>query len=70
MGGEVNIRLTNRALLLALAALGLVWLLGHATRIFVVLFIAVLLATSVSTAANRLARWRVRRSTAGGHSAM
>lgn len=61
MSGEVNIRLTNRALLLVLFALGLVWLLLHATRIFVILFIAILLAASVSTAAGRLSRGRLSR---------
>lgn len=64
MNGEVNIRLTNRALLVVLFALGFVWLLLHATRIFVILFIAILLAASVSTAAERLSRWRIRRGVA------
>ena len=64
MDGELNLRLTNRGLLLLLAALGFVWLLGHATHIFVVLFLAVLLAAAVSTTANRLARYRVKRAVA------
>jgi len=35
MGGELQLRLTNRALLLVLAVFGGLWLLGHATRILV-----------------------------------
>ncbi len=61
MQGEVNVRLTNRAILLVLGALGLIWLLFHATHIVVVLFIAILLATAVSSAANYLERFRVSR---------
>lgn len=61
MKGEVNIRLTNRALFIVLGALALLWLLAHATHIFVVLFIAVLLASSVSIAATRLERYGVKR---------
>lgn len=61
MQGEVNIRLTNRAIFLVFGVLALVWLLSHATRIAVVLFIAILLATAVSSAANRLERYRVSR---------
>ena len=64
MDGEINLRLTNRALLLVLAALGGVWLLGHATRILVVLFLAVLVAAAASTVANRLTRYRVPRAAA------
>ena len=64
MGGEINLRLTNRALLLVLAVLGAVWLLGHATRILMVLFLAVLVAAAASTVANRLARHRVPRAVA------
>lgn len=62
MNGEINLRLTNRALVLVLGALALVWILFHATHIVVVLFIAVLLASAVSSAANRLERYRVNRS--------
>jgi predicted PurR-regulated permease PerM len=61
MNGEINLRLTNRALLLVLGALALVWILFHATHIVVVLFIAVLLAAAVSSAANRLERYRIKR---------
>jgi predicted PurR-regulated permease PerM len=64
MQGEVNLRLTNRAIFLVLGALGLIWILFHATRIVVVLFMAVLLATAISSAANRLERYRVPRSLA------
>jgi predicted PurR-regulated permease PerM len=64
MRGELNLRLTNRGLFLVLGALGLVWLLAHATNIFVVLFLAVLLAAAVSTTANRLARYHVQRAVA------
>ena len=64
MHGELNLRLTDRALLLVLAALGLAWLLRHATHIVVVLFLAVLLAAAVSGAANRLARLRIGRAPA------
>ena len=64
MNGSLTLRLTHRALLLVLAALGLVWLLRHATHIFVVLFLAVLLAAAVSSAANRLARFRIGRAPA------
>lgn len=64
MNGEVQLRLTNRALLLVLAALGLFWLVRQATHIFVVLFLAVLLASSVSTAARRLERLRFGRGVA------
>jgi len=62
--GEISVRISNRTIVTVLGILGLVWLLRHATHIFVVLFIAVLLATSVSSAANRLARYRVKRSVA------
>ncbi len=61
MQGEVNIRLTNRAIFLVLGAGLLIWLLFNATHIVVVLFISILLATAVSSAANRLARYRVSR---------
>lgn len=61
MQGEVNLRLTNRAIFLVLGALGLIWLLFHATHIVVVLFLAVLLATAVSAAANQMARYHVKR---------
>lgn len=64
MNEAVTLRLSNRALLLVLAALGLVWLLRNATHIFVVLFLAVLLAAAVSTVANRLARFRIGRGVA------
>lgn len=64
MQGEVNVRLTNRAILLVLGALALIWILFNATHIVVVLFIAILLATAVSSAANRLERYRVPRSLA------
>jgi predicted PurR-regulated permease PerM len=61
MKGEVNIRLTNRSLFIVLGMLALLWLLGHATHIVVVLFIAILLASSVSVAATQLERLRVKR---------
>ncbi len=64
MGGELQLRLTNRAILLVLAALGGVWLLFHATHILVVLFLAVLVAAAASTVANRLARYHVPRAVA------
>jgi predicted PurR-regulated permease PerM len=64
MQGEVNVRLTNRAIFLVLGVGVLVWLLFNATHIVVVLFIAVLLATAISSAANRLERYRVPRSLA------
>ena len=64
MQGEINIRLTNRAIFLVLGAGVLIWLLFNATHIVVVLFIAVLLATAISAAANRLERYRVPRSLA------
>jgi len=61
MKGEVNIRLTNRAIFVVLGVLLFFWLLRQATHIFVVLFIALLLASSVSLAANRLERLHVKR---------
>src|SRR5262245_24310813 len=61
MNGEVNIRLTNRGILLILAALGLIWVVAHATHIVVVLFLAILLVAAVSRAANVLARYRIMR---------
>lgn len=61
MNGEINLRLTNRAILLVLGTLGLVWVLMRATHIVVVLFIAVLLAAAVSSAANQLERYRFKR---------
>ena len=61
MNGEITLRLTNRALFLALGALGFVWLLMHATHIFVVLFVAVLLAAAVSTVARRLEQFHIKR---------
>lgn len=61
MRGEVNIRLTNRALFVVLGAFALLWLLAHATHIIVVLFIAILLASSVSIAATRLEGLGVKR---------
>ena len=64
MNGEIHLRLTNRAILLVLGALGLVWVLGHATHIVVVLFLAILLAAAVSSVANRLARFRIGRAAA------
>lgn len=62
MQGEITLRLTNRAILLVLALLGLVWVVTHETHIVVVLFIAILLAAACSTAANRLKRYRIKRS--------
>jgi predicted PurR-regulated permease PerM len=62
MHGDFVLRLTNRAILVVLGVLGLVWVLAHATHIVVVLFMAVLLAAACSTAANRLERYRVKRS--------
>lgn len=64
MGDALTLRLTNRAILLALAVLGGFWLFAHATRILVVLFLAVLVAAATSTVANRLARYRVPRAVA------
>ena len=61
MKGEVNIRLTNRAIFVVLGAFLFFWLLRQATHIFVVLFIALLLASSVSLAATRLERLHIRR---------
>ena len=61
MKGEVNIRLTNRAIFLVLGAFLFFWLLRQATHIFVVLFIAVLLASSVSLAATRMERLHIKR---------
>ena len=64
MNGEINLRLTNRSILLILAALGLIWVVAHATHIVVVLFLAVLLAAAVSRAATALARYRIKRGAA------
>ena len=64
LGGEVQLRLTNRGLALVLAALGLVWVARQATHVLVVLFLAVLLAAAVSTAARRLERLRIGRGAA------
>ncbi len=61
MKGEVNIRLTNRAIFVVLGAFLFFWLLRQATHIFVVLFIAVLLASSVSLAAARMERLHIKR---------
>lgn len=61
MKGEVNIRLTNRAIFVVLGALLFFWLLRQATHIFVVLFLAVLLASSVSLAATRMERLHIKR---------
>jgi predicted PurR-regulated permease PerM len=61
MKGEVNIRLTNRAIFVVLGAFAFLWLLAHATHIFVVLFIAILLASSVSIAATQLERLHIKR---------
>jgi len=61
MKGEVNIRLTNRAIFVVLGAFLFIWLLRQATHIFVVLFIAVLLASSVSLAATWLERLHIKR---------
>jgi predicted PurR-regulated permease PerM len=61
MKGEVNIRLTNRAIFVVLGGFLFFWLLRQETHIFVVLFIAVLLASSVSLAATRLERLRLKR---------
>jgi predicted PurR-regulated permease PerM len=61
MKGEVNIRLTNRAIFVVLGVFLLFWLLRAETHIFVVLFIAVLLASSVSLAATRLEQLHMKR---------
>ncbi len=61
MKGEVNIRLTNRAIFVVLGVFLFFWLLRQATHIFVVLFIAVLLASSVSLAATRMERLHIKR---------
>jgi predicted PurR-regulated permease PerM len=64
MNGELDLRLTNRAILLVLAILGGIWLLAHATHILVVFFLAILVAAAASTVANRLARYHVPRAVA------
>ncbi|HEX5503737.1 MAG TPA: AI-2E family transporter [Thermomicrobiales bacterium] len=64
VNGEITLRLSNRALLVVLAVLGLVWLLGHATHLAVVFFLAVLLAAAVSAVANGLARFHIKRAVA------
>src|SRR5215210_2707878 len=61
MRDEVIIRLTNRAILLVLGAIGFVWVLRSATHIVIVLFIAVLLAAAISSVANRLEERGVKR---------
>ena len=61
MKGEVNIRLTNRAIFIVLGAFLFFWLLRQATHIFVVLFLALLLASSVSLAATRMERLHIKR---------
>lgn len=61
MNGEVNIRLTNRAIFVVLGAFLFFWLLRQATHIFVVLFLALLLASSVSLAATRMERLHIKR---------
>jgi predicted PurR-regulated permease PerM len=61
MKGEVNIRLTNRAIFVVLGAFLFFWLLRQATHIFVVLFLALLLASSVSLAATRMERLHIKR---------
>lgn len=62
--GEITVRISNRTIVAVLGILGLVWLVRHTTHIFVVLFVAILLATSVSAAANRLERFRIKRNVA------
>jgi predicted PurR-regulated permease PerM len=62
--GEITVRISNRTIVAVLGILGLVWLVRHTTHIFVVLFIAVLLATSISAAANQLERFRIKRNVA------
>ncbi len=57
----MNIRLTNRAIFIVLGAFLFFWLLRQATHIFVVLFLALLLASSVSLAATRMERLRIKR---------
>lgn len=64
MNGEINLRLTYRAIAPVLALLVCAWLVFHATHILVVLFLAILVAAAASTAANRLARFRVPRAVA------
>lgn len=64
MNGELTIRLTNRALILVLGLLACAWLLLHVTHIFVVFFIAILLAAAVSTVARQLARLHIKRGVA------
>ena len=64
MNGELDLRLTYRAIALVLALLVCAWLVFHATHILVVLFLAILVAAAASTAANRLARFRVPRAVA------
>lgn len=54
MREAITIRLTNRAVAIALAALVAFWVLRGATRIAIVLFVAVLLAAATSSVANRL----------------
>jgi len=61
MKGEVNVRITNRGLFIVVGLFALFWLLRHATHILIVLFVAVLLASSVSVAAARMEHLRVKR---------
>lgn len=61
MRDAITIRLTNRAVILVLAALAFVWVLRAATHIVVVLFVAILLAAAVSSVANWAESRRIRR---------
>ncbi len=61
MRDAMTIRLTNRAIVAVLGLLVFVWVLRAATRVAIVLFVAVLLAAAVSSVANKLEARGVKR---------
>jgi predicted PurR-regulated permease PerM len=61
MNGETTVRVSSRTVILTLVVLTGVWLTLLLYRVFVLLFVAILLAVAISSAVDRLERWRIPR---------
>ncbi|MBA3470487.1 MAG: AI-2E family transporter [Herpetosiphonaceae bacterium] len=61
MNAETTVRVSARTVILTLVVLAGVWLTLLLYRVFVLLFVAILLAVAISSAVDRLERWRIPR---------
>ncbi len=61
MNAETTVRVSARTVMLTLVVLAGVWLTLLLYRVFVLFFVAILLAVAISSAVDRLERWRIPR---------